>query len=281
MLTKLSKILGETCIEKYPVGGGCVAKTFQVNTEAGNSYFVKTGMHNPKALLCEANGLKALAETGTIHIPKVFFVNEAFLVLEYVQQGTQAPNFFENFGKQLALLHKKTATEFGFFEDNYIGNTPQINTWTTYWETFYSEHRLRYQLDLLNLQGLLTKPLSVFYSNLEEIVVEVFTGSEEPPALLHGDLWAGNYMTNSEGKVCIFDPAVYYGHREAELAMTRLFGGFSTAFYESYQNTYPLKKDWKKRESLYRLYHILNHVNLFGSSYLQSAEAIIENYLQS
>lgn len=278
MLKKLSQIIGQECVAKYSVGGGCVAQTYRVKTAENNSYFVKKGMQNSNALLCEANGLRALAATQSVCVPQVIFVDEDLLVLEYISSGIQEPDFFENFGEQLALMHKNTATYFGFFEDNFIGNTLQINTQTPSWEIFYIEYRLRYQLDLLKSKGLLTKILSVFNLNLEEIVTEVLAGSEEPPALLHGDLWSGNYMANEQGSPCIFDPAVYYGHREAELAMTQLFGGFPSTFYRSYEKAYPLKQGWEKRQALYKLYHILNHINLFGSSYLQSAESIVKSY---
>lgn len=279
MLHKLSQYLNEECVSKKEVSGGCVATAFVVSTAESNRYFVKTGMQSPKAFLCEANGLKALANSQTLCIPKVYFANENFLVLEYIEQAPKEPRFFENFGKQLALMHhQNTTTNFGFFEDNYVGNTPQVNLQTASWELFYREYRLRYQLDLLKQKGWLTKTLASFYNNLEVLVAKVLADSEEPPALLHGDLWGGNYRTNSLGKACIYDPAVYFGHREAELAMTRLFGGFPEAFYQSYQQTYPLKKGWQNREGLYKLYPVLNHVNLFGKSYLQSAESLVENY---
>ncbi|PVX50006.1 fructosamine-3-kinase [Balneicella halophila] len=281
MLQKISEYLYESCISKETLGGGSIADTFLVTSEKGNKYVVKTGMQNSKALLCEAHGLEALRESQSIRVPNVIFSNEEYLVIEFIEEGKPQRDFFTQFGRKFAKLHQTTSSYFGFFEDNFIGNTPQINTKCDSWETFYREYRLRYQLDLLKNQGFWTQTLQLFYEKLEPTVHEVLNGSEEEAVLLHGDLWSGNFMVDSKGEACIYDPAVYYGHREADLAMTKLFGGFSESFYQSYNEVYPLKEGWQYREPLYKLYHILNHVNLFGNSYLQSATSIIKDYLKA
>lgn len=149
----------------------------------------------------------------------------------------------------------------------------------TDWATFYFHKRLLFQYQLAEKRGYSTSRLTKGFARLESMIENILAGSEEPPSLLHGDLWSGNYMCDEEGNAVLIDPAVYYGHREAELAMTRLFGGFPPAFYEGYNQTYPLPEDWEYRENIYKLYHILNHLNLFGKSYLSEAEFLLEFYL--
>lgn len=281
--TAVEVFLGEKLVESRPVSGGCIADTRLIRTEYGQRYFLKTHAGYPGMFLKEAHGLQELAKPACIRVPKVLLADEAFLLLEYIEQGGKGTQFFESFGESFAEMHRYTNERFGFFEDNYIGASPQYNlardAEQTDWATFYWEKRLLPQLKLAAENGYANEELIGGMNKLELRIPEIINGSEEQPNLLHGDLWGGNYLCDAEGKAVLIDPAVYYGHREADLAMTKMFGGFSEAFYDSYQQTYPLKSGWEYRENLYLLYHYLNHVNLFGSSYLGTALRLIHFYL--
>jgi fructosamine-3-kinase len=179
-------------------------------------------------------------------------------------------------------MHRYTSECFGFYEDNFIGATPQLNIPDNFessdWTLFYLNKRLLFQFHLAERNGYTDENFRRLFSNLEKRLPEILKGSEEPPALLHGDLWSGNFMVNKAGNATLIDPAVYYGHREAELAMTKLFGGFSSSFYSAYNKTYPLKSGWEFREEVYTLYHVLNHLNLFGAGYKNQAFMLMKQY---
>ena len=204
-------------------------------------------------------------------------------MLEFIEQGPKPENFFREFGAVFAQMHRYTAAYYGFFEDNFIGSTPQYNmaegTERTNWAEFYTSKRLLPQINLAKQNGLLSSALNHKLEQLFVKIPEILKGSEEPPTLLHGDLWGGNFLCDKQGKVVLIDPAAYYGHREADLAMTKMFGGFSPEFYKSYQQHFPLAPRWEYRENLYLLYHQLNHLNLFGSSYLDGSFRLIDYYL--
>jgi len=210
-------------------------------------------------------------------------VNKEFLLTEFISSGIKKKNFFGEFGKNFAKLHKFTSESFGFYENNYIGSNPQINipdeNQKTSWINFYFNKRILYQVQLAEKLGNSTSDLRKLVARLEEKIEEILGSSEEQPSLLHGDLWGGNYMVDKNGSAVIIDPAVYYGHREADLGMTRLFGGFSPEFYESYNETFPLKEGSDYRENIYKLYHVLNHLNLFGGSYYSQAISLIKFYI--
>ena len=180
-------------------------------------------------------------------------------------------------------MHKYTSDSFGFFEDNFIGHTPQENIpnqkQATSWTSFYFEKRLLFQFKLAEKQGLSSGNLRDSFYKLESKIDSIIPVSEESPTLLHGDLWSGNYLADEKGDPVIIDPAVYYGHREADLAMTKLFGGFSASFYSAYNEVYPLEDGYSYRENIYILYHVLNHLNLFGMSYHGQAVNLMQSYL--
>lgn len=253
----------------------------RITTVSGRECFLKTGRPS-QAFRCEADGLAELATAGTLNIVKPLAVGDNFIVTEYTGRGTPSPGFFENFGRDLARMHRYTATQFGFYEDNFIGANPQENIASGEekhdWPAFYFNKRLLFQYRLAERNGYATASLSEGFRRMESRIGVLLEGSAEQPCLLHGDLWSGNYMCGSDGEAVLIDPAVYYGHREADLAMTKLFGGFPPAFYRAYQREYPLKEGWERREGLYRLYHVMNHLNLFGRSYLAEAEHIISQY---
>ncbi len=277
---KLAKILGEEPTGMSSVGGGCIADSQIVSTRSGKNFFLKQGFSNGM-FEKEAHGLQELTLPRVIKIPEVISVGNDYLILEHIENGSRKKDFFKDFGRQFALLHKYSSDKFGFFEDNYIGSTPQKNLASdeeaSHWPTFYWNKRLLFQFRLAEKNGYATSELSTLFSKLEYQLQKILNGSEEPPALLHGDLWAGNYMSDKSGNPVLIDPAVYYGHREADLAMTKLFGGFPPAFYRAYQKTYPLNPDADKREPVYLLYHVLNHLNIFGTGYLGQAIQILKN----
>lgn len=281
---KLENILNEELAGQSSVGGGCIADSNIITTKSGNKYFLKQGFSNGM-FENEANGLKELSLAKAIKVPEVIAVGSDYLVLEHIEQGPREHNFFEYFGQQFALLHQYSSDSFGFYEDNFIGSTPQKNkaedNEAKSWADFYWNKRLMFQLNLAEKNGHADKKMRKLFADLENKYPLILEGSEEPPALLHGDLWSGNYMSDESGNPVLIDPAVYYGHREADLAMTKLFGGFSNAFYEAYNRTWPLKEGFEKREPLYLLYHVLNHLNLFGSGYYSQSIRLLENLVRS
>ncbi len=272
-------------IELTGVGGGSINEAF-VATVGDHTYFVKTNSHPlDDQFSCEAEGLTALrdARSGLI-IPEVVGFRErngadpAVLVLEYLGRGTPTPTFDRELGEGLARLHQTSADAFGFYGDNYCGATPQPNPWTHDWAEFYAKHRIEHQLTLARARGVRGEDVRVF-ERLIEAIPDLLDGSDEAPALIHGDLWSGNKYVARDGRPALIDPAAYFGHREAELGMMALFGGFSRAVYEAYEAEFPLKSGWRDRQDLYKLYHVMNHFTLFGGGYWSQAVAIANRYL--
>ncbi len=282
ILAAASAALGQRVVSYSPAGGGSIAQTGVIETQNGQRYILKTGFPG-RMFPCEANGLGELAKPGVIRTPVVAAANDRMLIIEYIAQSLRPKDFFQRFGQSLARLHRTTAENFGFYEDNFIGATPQPNRpeddEASDWTAFYLNKRLLYQYRLAERNGYASARLRTGFLKLESRIASLLEGSEEPPALLHGDLWGGNYLCDERGDAVLIDPAVYYGHREAELAMTKLFGGFSPEFYRAYQQEYPLKEGWQRREGLYLLYHVMNHLNLFGTGYLSQAERILGEYV--
>ena len=277
---KIEERLLEKIVSKISVGGGCIANACIITTESGNKYFVKSYGSNKEILRNETNGLKELAKAKTIRIPKVIILDDEFLLLEFVEQGKRNRNFSSDFGCQYAQMHKFKGKKFGFFENNFIGSTPQNNLpESNNWIEFFWQNRLLYQYKLAEHNHFADAELKNSFMKLEQTFPSIISGTEEPPAILHGDLWGGNYMIDSFGSAVLIDPAVYYGHREADLAMTKMFGGFDSDFYHAYNEEFPLTDDWEYRLDLYMLYHVLNHLNLFGSGYYSQAISIIRKYI--
>jgi fructosamine-3-kinase len=275
--------INEEIISNTPVGGGCIADSKILKTSSGKKYFLKTFAEASEMFLKEANGLKELSKSGAIRVPKVFLEDTEFLLLENIEQMGRTDSFFTDFGTRFAKMHKYKGKEFGFFEDNYIGSSPQYNlaeeTEKISWSDFYFNKRLLPQLKMAKKNGYSSPELITGIMDIGNNIQQILEGSEEEPSLLHGDLWGGNYISDENGQAVIIDPAVYYGHREADLAMTKMFGGFTEEFYQAYQKEYPLAENWEYREGLYLLYHYLNHLNLFGSSYLKTCLRLIQIYL--
>ena len=241
------------------MGGGCIHECYKV--EIGNRQFFLKSNHASQAdnFAAEADGLAALRRAG-LRAPEPVshgVVGDiAFLLMEFLELRTNGD--WAALGRMLAASHREPGPRFGWHRDNYIGATPQSNGWCDDWGEFWRERRLKPQLELAERNG-----FDLGNPELKDIL----NGHRPQPSLLHGDLWSGNAGFTTEGPV-VFDPAVYYGDREADLAMTELFGGFPREFYEAYEEAYPLEKGYALRKELYNLYHLLNHLNLFGAGYL-------------
>lgn len=264
------------------VGGGCINAAYVIE-DGSRRFFVKTNDANQAPMFeTEALGLNELAAAGAIRVPRpVCFgvdAGHAYLVLEHIELGSGSGRGAQRMGEQLAALHRVTAPRFGWKMDNVIGATPQPNGWMAAWIDFWRERRLGFQLQLAARKGL-RGVAQAQGARLMEALPEFFAGYQPVPALLHGDLWGGNWGTDADGNPVIFDPAVYYGDREADLAMTELFGGFPAAFYEAYRHVWPVDAGYRTRRTLYNLYHVLNHFNLFGGGYASQAEDMIEQLL--
>lgn len=281
---QVEEFLNEKIRNSSSVSGGCIADSRIITTESGQQYFLKTHSGALSMFYKEANGLKEIAKPSCIRVPKVILADEDFLLLEYVNQGMRSNDFFIDFGRSFAKMHKYQADAFGFFEDNYIGSNPQYNISNgkekVSWPEFYFQKRILAQYKMAEKNGYATKELKRGVQLLENEIEKILDGSEEKPTLLHGDLWNGNFLCDDKGKAVLIDPAVYYGHREADLAMTKMFGGFSYDFYSAYQQAYPLPEGWEYREKIYLLYHYLNHLNLFGTSYYSTSLSYLWYYLK-
>ena len=281
MLNDIEILLNEKIISTSSVGGGCIANSSVLKTELGNKYFLKSYNSKNTILINEANGLKELTKANAIRIPKVILVTEQYLILEFINTGKRKHNFSKLFGQQFAQMHRTTSAQFGFYENNFIGSNHQINLpLQNNWIEFFWKNRLSFQFHLAEKNGFVDSDFRRDFNSLEKRLPTILEGIEEPPTLLHGDLWSGNFMVDEIGNPVLIDPAVYYGHREADIAMTKLFGGFDSEFYVSYNKAFPLTEGWEYRMDLYKLYHVLNHLNLFGSGYLNQAVSMIRKYIK-
>ncbi len=289
------------------VGGGDINRAYRLTLSDGTELFAKT---NASSLLpmfeAEAEGLAAMRATGTIGVtevlgiglePEAFGQDSSFLLLAWLEPGTKRADFWETFAEELAAMHAadtsfvfaETGNElsgesaasdsplYGFSIDNYIGSTPQVNTPMRSWVDFFRECRLhpqvRWAYDGGYLERSAMRKADSVMERLEPLLPE-----PDHPSLLHGDLWGGNFMTGPNGKAWLIDPATYVGHREADLAMTELFGGFAPAFYSAYRQIANVDPEYDDRRDLYNLYHLLNHVNLFGYSYVGSVGRILDRF---
>lgn len=281
---RISAITGKSfsAADARPLAGGDINSAYQLQGN-GQSYFVKLNRaDNLDMFIAEAEGLSELAATRTVRVPApvVHGVsgNQAYLVLEYIEFGTGGKAADRILGQKLAELHRRPQAYFGWRRDNTIGSTPQSNRRYDNWPDFWRNERLHYQLRLAAQKGY-RGHLQATGEQLCNRLDAFFENYQPQPSLLHGDLWGGNAATDKHGNPIIFDPACYYGDREADLAMTELFGGFDQDFYAAYRDSYPLDDGYASRKKLYNLYHILNHLNLFGSGYLRQAENMISGLL--
>ncbi|MFO1352463.1 MAG: fructosamine kinase family protein [Gammaproteobacteria bacterium] len=273
---RISTVLNESfsVCEYAATGGGCINETYRL-IGARREYFVKLNSAGRLEMFAaEAEGLEELGASATVRVPRPLcwgaVAEKAYLVMEYVALRRADAAAMEALGRQLAALHRVEQPYFGWRHANTIGATAQVNTPTDDWITFWRTQRLGLQLDLAvrNGYGTLQRQGDKLLAELDDF----FRGYRPKPALLHGDLWGGNVAADEQGWPVIFDPAVYYGDREADIAMTELFGGFPARFYAAYREAYPLDPGYSLRRDLYNLYHILNHLNLFGAAYRGEAE---------
>jgi fructosamine-3-kinase len=264
------------------LGGGDISRVERVVTDAG-LFIVKSHPAAPAGFFrAEAAGLSALGANGTsLRIPEVFAVCDepASIVLEDLGDGQPSADCDEAVGRGLAAVHSRRAPRFGFDGTTFCGLTPQPNDWTGSWVTFYGERRLGHQVAMASRARLLS---STETSRLEALISRLDTRITEPaegPALIHGDLWSGNLHVTARGEPALIDPAVAFAHREAEFGMMTLFGGFSRRVYDAYEEAFRLEADWRKRNPLYQLYHLLNHLNLFGGGYRAQVMAIANRFV--
>lgn len=263
------------------VSGGCINSSFHIQTES-NSYFIKC---NDAAKFDmfekEVLGLQLLSKSESLKTPSIHgsgtIDDQAYLILEWIDSSEESSIFWRNFGRQLAIQHRQSSKQFGSDHDNYIGSLPQSNKYHDNWIDFFIQERINPQLKLAleskRIELRLLNQFDILFKKLPELV------PEEPQALLHGDLWNGNFICSNNHIPVEFDPAVYYGHRETELAFTTLFGGFDPLFYSSYQEEFPLERNFKSRIEIHNLYPLLVHVNLFGSSYLSGINETLKRFI--
>lgn len=286
MIDKIAVAISQTTgigfmpTQQTPVGGGCINQAFKL-TDGQRSFFIKTNRANSLTMFeAEAAGLEEIIDVKSLRAPRPLCFgtsgDAAWLVLEYLELGNRGSG--AAMGRQLALMHRKTATRFGWKCDNVIGSTPQQNPWTDNWIDFFRHHRLGFQFRLAAKNGYGSKLQTLGEALLGRLEV-FFPGYRPLPSLLHGDLWGGNAGYTVSGEPVVYDPAVYYGDREADLAMTELFGGFDADVYAAYRESWPLDPGYGVRKTLYNLYHILNHANLFGGSYARQAESMAQRLL--
>ncbi|MCH5210198.1 MAG: fructosamine kinase family protein [Oscillospiraceae bacterium] len=269
------------------VSGGDINDAYELILTTGERGFMKSNMRSDASFfVAEAEGLAAIARTNAIGTPRVLGYGtdsgKAFLLLQFVTGKSRVSGYWENFGRQLAKMHMAETKEYvtggvyGFNSDNYIGHSRQINTPHNDWIGFFRDCRLDVQFHMAEkyFDPAERKQINRLLERLDTLLIE-----PEHPSLLHGDLWSGNFMTGDDGKAWLIDPAVYVGHAEADIAMTELFGGFSETFYAAYREVAPMQAGYADRRDLYNLYQLLNHLNMFGGSYLSSVRRIIRRYV--
>ncbi|MGI4804831.1 MAG: fructosamine kinase family protein [Janthinobacterium lividum] len=265
-----------------PVSGGSINEVYRLQTADG--YFIlklNDAVKFPNMFAAEGEGLAAIRKTKTIAVPKVIGTgiskNQSFLLLEYIETGPKIKVSMQKLGFQLAEMHQNMAEDFGFENDNYMGSLPQSNRKHKTWTSFFVAERLQPMVKLAFDASFIDQKLVSDFEKLYQKISEFF--NEEKPSLIHGDLWSGNYLISHEGKPYLIDPAVSYGFREFDLAMTRLFGGFNNDFYQAYQEAFPLQPDWQERVDLWNLYPLLMHLNVFGLSYLEQVKRGLRKFI--
>lgn len=272
-------------VSRRGTSGGCISETAYLELSNNETLFLKANSSRYRGMfLAEAKGLLALQQEGGPRVPSPLAYcegkREQFILLSYIKPGRPHRHHYRDFGHAFASLHRHDVSSvFGFDHDNYIGSTSQRNRKCDSWISFFRDHRLGFQIDLAAKQGLasgaLVKKVEQLMAKLGELIDE-----PEHPSILHGDLWTGNAMADEHGDAVIFDPAAYYGHYEADVAMTELFGRFPSDFYSAYSEVLPLTDDYRAtRKTVYNLYHILNHLNIFGASYAGQAMSMVSRFV--
>ncbi len=278
---QISKATGEkfTVANFHGVSGGCINQGYQIKGN-NRSYFVKLNQADRVEMFAaEALGLKQMLATNTIRVPKPICWgmtdNHSYIAMEWLEFASGDRKSWEEMGHQLAAMHQvKVSSEFGWEVNNTIGATPQINTKIANWADFFAEYRIGYQIKLAKRKG------GNFPDRIIEIVRNKLANRQPQPSLVHGDLWSGNAAVTVSGEPVILDPATYWGDREVDIAMTEVFGGFPAAFYRGYNEEWELDSGYQERKTIYNLYHILNHFNLFGGGYGSQASRMISQIMK-
>lgn len=257
--------------------GGSINKVYLLDTSTGRKVIkVNNARQFPRMFKAEKEGLEALKFTTSIGIPEVLALGQiedaAYLLLEYIPEGQKSSTTWEQFAHELASLHRNTSCQFGFQHSNYIGSLKQENNKEATAADFYIQQRIKPQINLAEKNGFIFKDKEIIFSKLSMAI------PEEKPALIHGDLWNGNFLISQEGKPYLIDPAVSYGPREMDLAMMKLFGGFPDEVFSLYNEIFPLENGFKSRIQLWQLYYLIVHLNLFGSGYLNQVREILKTY---
>jgi fructosamine-3-kinase len=269
------------------VGGGSINRSYKIPALDGTAYFLKTNHASALDMFhAERDGLRELAKADAVRVPGAIATaavgDTAFLLMEYLDLRNATALAGSRLGSLLARQHRFMGTKYGWHRDNTIGSTPQLNGWDVEWISFFRDKRLGYQLDLAAANGFDRGPGKTIRERGEKLMQQLpdfFAGYQPEPSLLHGDLWGGNWGVIADEQPVIFDPAVYYGDREADIAMTRLFGGFGAEFFTAYNEAWPLDSGFERRCDLYNLYHVLNHLNLFGGGYLRQVSDMLDRLL--
>ncbi|WP_022834615.1 fructosamine kinase family protein [Salisaeta longa] len=279
----LEQTLGTPLQSATAVGGGCIAHATRLDTAAGR-FFLKYGEAEvARTFPAEARGLRALAAADALVIPEVIAQDAAtperpgYLVLSWIEPGPKTEAFWTALGEGLAQLHRVTGAAYGDHPDNVIGRLPQANPSKDDWPAFFRTARLAPQVQRARANGrwqaAWDAPLDALYRRLPELLP-----FDPPPSRLHGDLWSGNVLATADGRAALIDPAVYHGHRAADVAMTELFGGFEARFYEAYNAAWPLRDAYAQQRPIYNLYHLINHLNHFGTSYAARVARILQRF---
>ncbi|MCG9972275.1 fructosamine kinase family protein [Christiangramia crocea] len=260
-----------------PLSGGDINEVYLLEGQS-EKFVVKinSAYRFPGMFEAEKSGLEKLAEPKIIDVPKAVAVGKAgeraYLILEYKSEGRKISSFWKSFGEQMAALHKTTSDNFGLEKDNFIGSLPQYNDKKARAAEFYISMRLHPQIKMAEEKGFQLNVSDNFYKTCEQLI------PSERPSLIHGDLWNGNYLVNSDGLPCLIDPAVAFAPREMDLGMMKLFGGFDDQLFQIYNETFPLEPGWKKRIPLWQLYYLLVHLNIFGAGYRSQVTSIIKSF---
>ncbi|MGR8947015.1 MAG: fructosamine kinase family protein [Gammaproteobacteria bacterium] len=284
IIVALRKVTSETaCISKVnPVTGGSINQAFAVEFDTGKKFFVKvaSATNCPGMFQAEADALNKIAATDTVRVPVTHYADDQCLIQTLFEHRAKAPDWHEQLGRKLALLHRATqASSFGYERDNYIGTSSQINAQRDDWEAFWRDNRLAPQIARLSEQLGVNDKLVSSLETLSNRLHLYLGDSNEPAVLIHGDLWPGNASAADAGCPIIFDPASYFASREAEFGMMRLFGGFGARTEAAYHEIWPFEAESDQRIEIYRLYHLLNHLLIFGRSYYADSYACVCNLL--
>ena len=280
----LSRRIGHAVpnLQSTAVGGGSINQCYRI-TSGTDHFFCKVNDHAgfPRLFEKEMQGLQLLAARQVIRTPEVIHYavedGKQYLLLEWIEPARPQKEFWKNFGTKLALLHRQTGSVFGLDHDNYMGSVPQNNQQVHRWTEFFVQQRLQALVMKCSDRHLLSSKHVALFEQLYSRIANIFT-DDDPPSLLHGDLWSGNFLCDRNGDPCLIDPAVYYGHRSVDLAMTTLFGGFEAAFYEAYDHHFPLPLNYKEQWKVCNLYPLLIHLLLFGKTYLRSIEDTLHEF---